>query len=649
MCGIVGIMSLSGTARTLPDDAEFAAMTDVLAHRGPDARGIWRDNSRGVALGHRRLSIRDLSETGAQPMTSACGRFVIVYNGEVYSHREIARDLADAGRTFRGHSDTEVILEACALWGVERVLPRLIGMFAFALYDKTAGDLFVVRDRLGIKPLYWGEIGGRFVFGSELSALRRLPGWTPDLDRGALLSFMRHGYVPAPHTIYRGIQKLLPGSWLRVGRDGTRTAGRFWDLRAIASAAVTGRSQPQREAPLDDDTTIDRLESLIVDAVGRRLVADVPIGALLSGGLDSSLVAAVMAKTSSRRIGTYSIGFAETGFDEAPYARAVARHIGSEHVELYADPAHALALVERLPTLYDEPFADSSQLPTALVSVLTRQHVTVVLSGDGGDELFGGYSRYQRALQVWRTISRVPGAARQIAGRIPKSLVETVLRGLPRHLRRADLGARLAIAAAAGSRRDPGLLYAGMMSLWPEPEAAVIGGVEPKGLLWDASLATDTPDLLERMMLVDTLTYLPDDILTKVDRASMAVGLEVRVPLLDHRLVEFAWSLPPEMKLRDGSAKWALRQVLHRHVPRTLTDRPKMGFGVPLASWLRGPLRDWAEDLLDARRMESGGVFRAAAVGRRWRAHLAGEDYSYQLWTVLMAEAWLRANPDVTR
>ena len=645
MCGIAGFLALAGCRSGAPSLQILDAMTDTLAHRGPDSRGTWYDPVRGVGLGHRRLAIRDLTPAGAQPMTSSCGRFVIVYNGEVYSHDEIAADLARAGRRLSGHSDTEVILEACAEWGIGPVVRRLIGMFAFAVYDKEVGDLVLVRDRLGIKPVYWGVVDGLLMFGSELKPLRRVPGWTPQIDRDALAALMRHNYIPAPWTIYQGVHKLEPGTILKVGRDGTIAIERFWDLRSIVETAV--------RAPVetDEEAAIDRLDALLSDAVRRRLVSDVPVGALLSGGIDSSLVTALMAESAGRTINTFSIGFAEKGFDEAPYAREVARHLGTEHTELYVKADHALALVESLPHWYDEPFADSSQLPTALVCELTRKHVTVVLSGDGGDELFAGYSRYALALDTWATMKRAPAPMRAVLAQgilaLPAGLLDAVGELLPGRLRRSGLGSKVEEAALSGIHDDPDRLYRRMLSHWNKPNAIVLGGHEPRGILWDDSLRRTVPDFLDRMMLLDTLTYLPDDILTKIDRASMSVALEARVPLLDHRVVECAWSLPRRLKFRDGVSKWPLRKVLYRRVPPSLLERPKMGFGVPLAEWLRGPLRGWAERLLAEKRLKSQGLFDPTPVRERWQAHLSGTDWAYPLWNVLMAQAWIEANPEV--
>ena len=645
MCGIAGFMKFASGSRSLPTVHALDRMTDTLTHRGPDSRGTWHDIERGVGLGHRRLAIRDLSPTGAQPMTSRCGRWVIVYNGEVYSHAEIASDLESAGCMLEGSSDTEIILEACAQWGVEKVLPRLIGMFAIALFDKQKCDLVLVRDRLGIKPVYWSSIGGLISFGSELQPLRALPGWTPRINRAALGSFMRHNYIPAPQTIYDEVYKLEPGTYLKTGRDGRIEIKRYWDLRAIAEKAI---SEP---VEISDAEAVDQLDNLLSDAVRRRLVADVPVGALLSGGVDSSLVTALMGEAAQQKVKTFSIGFAQKSFDEAPYARQIARHLGTEHTELYADASHALGMVEKLPHWYDEPFADSSQLPTALVCELTRRHVTVVLSGDGGDELFAGYERYTQALDMWKKATRTSTPLRNSIARgllaLPSGTLDAISQHLPQKLRRADMGSKVGQYATAVLGNSPDILYRRMLSHWPDPDQVVIGGRETKGVLWDGSLSHTIPDFLDRMMLLDTLTYLPDDILTKVDRASMAVALEARVPLLDHRVVEFAWSLPQKMKLRDGVTKWALREVLYRRIPRALIERPKMGFAVPIADWLRGPLRAWAEELLAEKRLVEQGLFNPAPIRERWRSHLAGTNWAYPLWNVLMAQAWIEANPDV--
>lgn len=645
MCGITGICRFDAGFDTQKLQGMIDAMTDTLVHRGPDSRGTWIDPEIGVGLGHRRLAIRDISPTGHQPMVSSCQRYVIIYNGEVYSHKEIGRDLEKCGRHLRGSSDTEVILEACAEWGVEPTVKRLIGMFAFALFDRKEREIFLVRDRLGIKPLYWGLFNGLLVFGSELKALRAADGWEPRIDRNALAAFMRHNYIPAPHSIYRGVQKLEPGCMLRLTRQGIPEITRFWNLRGIAEQGCAAPSQrPETEL-------LDQLDNLLRDAVQRRMVADVPLGSLLSGGIDSSLVTALMAEQSDRPINTFCIGFQEQEFNEAPYAREIAKHLGTNHTELYVESGHALDLVDKLPYWYDEPFADSSQIPTMMVCELTKKHVTVVLSGDGGDELFAGYNRYALGLDIWNKASAAPYPIRKMLARAmlahPTSRLDAFGRLLPSRWRRPHLGSKLHKLANAILQDDPDSMYRRMLSHWHEPDDIVIGAHEAKGILWDETVMRTIPDFLDRMQFLDTVTYLPDDILTKVDRASMSVALEARVPLLDHRVVELAWHMPQHMKIRDKQAKWALRQILYKRVPPHLIERPKMGFGVPFDQWLRGPLRDWAETLLDEKRLEQQGLFKAAPIRERWQAHLEGANWGYPLWNVLMAQAWIAANPEV--
>jgi asparagine synthase (glutamine-hydrolysing) len=645
MCGIAGIYNFSAGRDRRPLQATLDAMTGTLAHRGPDSSGAWIDANRGVGLGHRRLAIRDLTPTGHQPMVSACQRYVITYNGEVYSHREIGVDLEKCGRRMRGTSDTEIILEACAEWGVVTAVKRLIGMFAFALYDREEHALYLVRDRLGIKPLYWGLFHGQLIFGSELKALRAAKIWEPRLDRNALAACMRHGYIPAPHSIYLGVQKLEPGCMLRLGGQGIPEIAKFWDLRGIAERGC--------RAPLQgpDGELLGQLDDLLRDAVQRRLVADVPLGSLLSGGIDSSLVSALMAEQSDRPINTFSIGFQEQEFNEAPYARAIAKHLGTQHTELYVEPGHALGLVEKLPYWYDEPFADSSQIPTALVCELTGKHVSVVLTGDGGDELFAGYNHYALGLGLWEKANLAPPALRKLGAHAilsqPHTRLDRLGKCIPRRWRPAQLGMKMHKFASAILLDDPDSRYWRMLSHWHEPDAIVIGAHESKGIQWDETVKNSIPNFLDRMQFLDTVTYLPGDILTKVDRASMSVALEARMPLLDHRVVELAWNMPRRMKLRDGQSKWALRQLLYKRVPRRLIDRPKMGFGVPLDQWLRGPLREWAGNLLGGQRLERQGLFAAGPIRERWQAHLDGANWGYSLWNVLMAQAWIDANPEV--
>jgi asparagine synthase (glutamine-hydrolysing) len=630
MCGIVGIKTSRESRVPLVPRADFEEMTNTLAHRGPDAHGVWYRADLGIALGHRRLSIRDLSPLGAQPMLSSCERYMLVYNGEVYSVPELKKMLAPTGRALKGHSDTEAILECMAAFGVEAVLPHLIGMFAIALFDLKTQSLTLARDRLGIKPLYWGSVAGAIGFASELKALSAHPDWQPQLDRDALSTFMRHNYIPAPRSIYVGIEKLAPGSFVEIDEMNRVTRKTFWDHRAIT---IKGIAQREIFAKSDAET-LEELDELLSDAVARRLVADVPLGALLSGGVDSSLVTALMTETAGRKVRTFSIGFHEKGFNEAPYASAIAKHLGTEHTELYVNSSDALGLVTQMPRIYDEPFADSSQIPTMMVCDLTKKHVTVVLSGDGGDELFAGYSRYGYTLEQTCGGEYAPRPAWQRAlGQVP------LLRKI-----QSRIGPRI----VKEDNDAANAFYRSILSHWHSPEAVVRDAQEVAASLTDPNITKQIPNMLDRMQYWDSVTYLPDDILTKVDRASMAVALEARVPLLDHRVVEMSWRLPQRFKRRDGVTKWALHQLLYKRVPQALIDRPKMGFGIPLGAWLRGPLRDWGEHLLNKKRLDAQGLFYSLPLRERWENHQKGnEDWGYPLWTALMALAWLEATPKV--
>jgi len=644
MCGIAGFLDL---ARRTPADrleALARAMADSMWLRGPDAGGVHVEAEAGVALGHRRLSIVDLSPAGAQPMTSANGRFTIVYNGEIYTGDELRADLP--GLNFRGHSDTEAILEGIAAWGLDAVLPRLIGMFAFALWDRQTRILSLVRDRLGIKPVYWGRCGDSFLFGSELKALRAHPAFSGTIDPDAVASFLRFSYIPAPHSIYREIRKLPPGHVLTVDQAGNSTLRCFWNLAEITA---NGQANPDRRSRED---ILAELEPLLHDAVGRRMIADVPLGAFLSGGIDSSLVVALMQAQSSQPVRTFTIGFHQEGYNEAVHAKKVAAHLGTTHTELYVDPAHAQSVIPHLPKWYDEPFADSSQIPTFLVSEMTRKHVTVALSGDGGDEIFAGYTRYLWARSAWRWTAPMPPLLRRgLAGGIrllPPHCWEMLGRLSPKRV--PQVGERIHKVAEVLPQASLDLVYRSLVSQWQDPASGVRSGRELASVIDDPALVLRVPDPIQRMQLLDMLTYLPDDILTTVDRASMAVSLEARVPLLDHRVVEFAARIPTAVKLTNGQGKWLVRQVLYRHVPRELIERPKQGFGIPVGAWLRGPLRDWAADLLDESRLRQEGFFDPAALRRLWDEHQFGRrNRQYQLWGPLMFQAWLRHTQGAAR
>jgi|MDTC01.3.fsa_nt_gb asparagine synthase (glutamine-hydrolysing) len=640
MCGLSGFIDL---ARHTPEAdllARAEGMAARLAHRGPDGDGVWADAGAGLALGHRRLAILDLSPTGHQPMVSADGRYVIAYNGEVYNFLELRAELEAGGVAFRGNCDTEVVVEAIAAWGLEAALRRMTGMFALALWDKAERILCLARDRLGIKPLYWGRCGDHFLFASEIKALRAHPAWKGKVDREALVAYLRFGYVPSPRSIYEGISKLEPGTFLTLREGEEPEVQRYWDLREITLSARA------RQQNMDDGEAADRLDGLLRDAVKGRMVADVPLGALLSGGVDSSTVTALMQAQSSRPVKTFSIGFAESAFDESSEAAAVARHLGTDHTELMISPADARAVIPDLPHIYDEPFADSSQISTYLVSRLARDKVSVALSGDGGDEMFAGYNRHRLAAGPWQRLERVPLALRRLASSslraLPPRLWDMLFAPAPKRLRHVLTGDRMHKLATVLAGADGADLYGRLVSQWPDPESLVVEGAPEGERIWDdPGLTRDVPGLMARMRYMDTVGYLPGDILTKLDRASMAVGLEARVPLIDHRVAEFAAALPPHMLIRNGCGKWLLRQVLHRYVPEELVTRPKTGFGVPLDSWLRGPLRDWAEGLLSRPRLEEEGFFAPAPVRRAWKEHLSGRrNHQHRLWAVLMFQAW---------
>jgi asparagine synthase (glutamine-hydrolysing) len=621
-------------------------MARRIAHRGPDDAGTWLDDAAGMALAHVRLSILDVSPAGHQPMVSRSGRYVTVFNGEIYNHSELRARLPRAA--WRGHSDTEALLAGVEAWGLQETLRSAVGMFALALWDREERVLWLARDRMGEKPLYYGSQNGVFFFGSELKALRAHPEFAPDVDRDALALFLRHCYVPAPYSIYRGVRKLPPGTLLRLAASGSEEISSYWSM---AAAVAAGRDDPFTGS---EEEAIGLLDAKIGAAVSLQRVADVPLGAFLSGGVDSSTVVALMQAQSPRPVKTFTIGLREPGYNEADHAKAVAGHLGTDHTELYVTPDEARSVIPALPELYDEPFGDSSQVPTHLVSKLARQQVTVSLSGDGGDELFGGYNRYFWGDRIWRKVGWMPGPVRRASGRLITSVPARTWSAsyaalgnvVPRSLRIARLGDKLhKLADRMSAVDDIDDLYCSLVSEWKHPSEVVIGGREPPTLLSDRSAWPQGLGPEERMMYLDAMTYLPDDILAKVDRAAMGVSLESRVPLLDHRVVEFAWRLPMSMKIRGGQGKWILRQVLYRYVPRQLIERPKMGFGIPLGAWLRGPLKDWAEGLLEEGRLVREGFLRPEPIRHKWAEHLSGErDWEQPLWNVLMFQAWLESH-----
>lgn len=676
MCGFAGFLTPNSNT---PDALEAIAtrMAQAIAHRGPDDAGVWADAEVGIALGHRRLSIVDLSAAGHQPMHSASQRYVMAFNGEIYNHMELRDAMETQGWSspWRGHSDTETLLAGCEAWGLEETLKRAVGMFAIALWDTRTHTLHLARDRFGEKPLYYGWTGTvenlAFVFGSELKALRSYPGFTNPVSREALALYMRFTYVPAPHSIYEGVYKLEPGCVLTLNcapqyqplvapalvlRPPTTHAGltlrRWWALADVVRAGARDQFTNETEA-------VDSLERTLKEAVRVQSLADVPLGAFLSGGVDSSTIVALMQQQASQPVKTFTVGFEEAGFDESPYALAVAQHLGTNHSELFVTSAEAQAVIPSLPTIYDEPFADSSQIPTHLVCKAARQQVTVALSGDAGDELFGGYNRYFWGPRIWNRLACLPYPVRQalgatiyavpITGWDALSYLVNVLLPSGRGIARAGDRAHK-LAARLGDVRNLDDLYRSLVSEWQDP-AQIVKGVpvvgnsvmqEPPSLLDDPLPTQGVEQSQLRMMYRDSSTYLPDDILCKVDRAAMATSLETRVPFLDHRVVELAWQLPLSMKIRGNEGKWILRQVLYKYVPRELIDRPKAGFAIPVGQWLRGPLREWAEDLLAETRLQSEGYFHPAPIRIKWAEHLSGRrDHTPSLWSVLMFQTWL--------
>ncbi len=646
MCGFAGFCNAQRTAERSELETRAIRMANTLRHRGPDSCGVWAYPEGGIAFGHRRLSIVDLSPAGHQPMCSRTGRYVLVYNGEIYNCEELRQHLVDEipELRFRGHSDTEVMLAAFEYWGIEASLNRMNGMFAFAVWDHHERELLLARDRFGEKPVYYGLVKGTFLFASELKAFRAHPEFDAEIDRDALACYLRFNCIPGALSIYKGVSKLLPGNLLRL-KNGQIKISNFWSLRSCVERAT---AEPFRGSIEDAEKELD---SLLRDAVKLRMHADVPLGAFLSGGIDSSLVVALMQTQSRTRVRTFSIGLHGDEYDEANDARRVAAHLGTEHTEFYVTPADAMQMLDRLPEIYDEPFADSSQIPTLLVSQLARRHVTVSLSGDGGDEVFGGYNRYTWGGTVWNRLQHTPRPLRRLlasALTIPSpqtwnAAFRCVGPMVPPSWRQRVPGYKLHKLAGLVTSADQMDMYNRMASHWLEPERTVYGAEprDPLRIVEDQWMAF--PDFEQQAMYLDTITYLPNDILVKVDRATMAFSLEGRIPYLDHRVVEFAWRLPLEMKVRPKQGKWILRKLLRRYVPSALVERPKAGFGIPLDAWLRGPLRKWAESLLETKALDQQGFFRAAPIRQMWTEHLSGRGaWQYHLWDILMFQLWLR-------
>lgn len=627
MCGLFGYLDKKWTIAER--NTVLLKMADCIAHRGPDASGAWHDESAGIGLGHVRLSILELSEAGAQPMHSVCERFVISFNGEIYNHLDLRTQIKAEGHEFawRGHSDTETLLACFSVWGIEKTLQATVGMFAIALWDKQEETLTLARDRLGEKPLYWGWCGQTLLFGSELKALKAHPDFKAEVNRDALALLLQFNSIPAPYSIYKGIEKLPAGNYVQITAADTRssvTTIPYWCLQTVMQRGL--------DNPFAGNAAeaVAGLESKLTQSISGQMLADVPLGAFLSGGVDSSTVVALMQAQSHRSVKTFAIGFDEPGYNEAIYAKEVAEHLGTDHSELYVSAQDALAVITKLPQIYCEPFADSSQIPTYLVMQMAKQHVTVALSGDAGDELFGGYTPYQFAPKVWNIVNKLPLALRKLAvmvlGAVPT----------PQKLQ------KLLTVLPAKNRED---FYRLLMTYWHNPLMVVKNAALPNTVINSPSSWVKTNSFEHWMMAIDASQYMIDDILVKVDRAAMANSLEARVPMLDHRVVEFAWQLPLEFKIRNGVGKWALREVLYKYVPKELIERPKKGFSIPLGQWLRGPLRDWAENLLNEQRLQQEGYFHPSPIRQLWSEHILGKsDHALKLWSVLMFQAWLEEN-----
>lgn len=653
MCGLTGY--LFNKEFIVDHNEQLKKMTDSIVHRGPDSEGLWVDEKYNIAIGHRRLSILDLSSAGHQPMHSDSNRYVLAFNGEIYNHLDLRAKLEKNNSIlldWKGHSDTETLLKCFELWGVEKTLKNLSGMFSIALFDKKEKSLYLIRDRMGEKPLYYGWINNCFVFGSELKALKKFNGFKSHIDRNALALYLKYDYIPVPFSIYKGIRKLRQGSYLKLmmnnnewNKDSALINKSYWSIQDVAksNSNINIFRGSSKEA-------IKKLESLLSKSIKEQMISDVPLGAFLSGGIDSSLIASLMQKQSNRKVKTFSIGFNEQAFNEAEYAKRVATHLGTNHTELYISPSEAIKVIEKLPMIYDEPFADSSQIPTYLVSEMAKKHVTVSLSGDGGDELFGGYTRYFMANKIWRIIKLIPLFFRKfianlikfISAKYWKVFIAFIYIFVPKNFQVSHPVDKIYKLARILNSKNIYEVYDKLVSHW-ENSFDVVLNSNQKAVKKDETNYNLLPE--EEMMLRDLQSYLPDDILVKVDRASMAVSLETRAPFLNKEVVEFAWQLPFNLKINKSQGKWILRQVLYKHVPKEFVDRPKMGFGIPIDSWLRGPLRNWADGLLSEKRLREDGFFNVALIRKKWHEHLSGQkNWQYDLWSVLMFQAWLDQN-----
>lgn len=650
MCGITGFWQPN---KFFKETAIAVAkrMADSIIRRGPDDEGIWIDEPACIALAHRRLSILELSSAGHQPMISASGRYVIVFNGEIYNHLEMRKGLI---QHWRGHSDTETLLAGFEAWGIEGTLKRTVGMFAIALWDRMEKKLTLARDRIGEKPLYYGFQKGTFIFGSELKAIREHPDFIGEIDRDVLCLYLRHCYIPAPYSIYKGIQKLPAGSYIQFNFLRDHADLRFVKPEAFWSLSeVAARGMARPFSGSDTDAVI-LLEEELKKAIGLQMIADVPLGAFLSGGVDSSTVVALMQALSSRPVRTFSIGFDQADYNEAGYAKAVAQHLGTEHTEHYVSAKQAMQVIPLLGGIYDEPYSDSSQIPTFLVSQMARKHVKVSLSGDAGDEMFCGYNRYALA-DIWKKIESLPFGVRRSAGRLIKKIKPSIWDGIFKYADKfsalpSNMGEKINKLSTCLENVDGAeSLYYSLVSKITIPDHVVLNAKEPDTWLTKAGLKSQFSNHKVHMMYMDCMTYLPDDILVKVDRAAMFNSLETRIPFLDHRIIDLVWSLPFSMKMRDGQSKWILRQVLYKYVPKELIERPKMGFGIPVGDWIRGPLKSWAEALLDESRIRRDGFFNTQFIQLCWKEHLSGKrNWLDFLWAVLMFQEWLEEQKPVT-